>query len=80
MSSKEGPFPKTLEGFGYKFNEEGKLRKIDTATGNVTDIPFQFNVSSDPSYNQKRYEAVGEVSALTCIYIFNYFSILIPIL
>ncbi|XP_073989562.1 FAM172 family protein homolog CG10038 isoform X2 [Rhodnius prolixus] len=61
MSSKEGPFPKTLEGFGYKFNEEGKLRKIDTATGNVTDIPFQFNVSSDPSYNQKRYEAVGEV-------------------
>ncbi|KAK9508114.1 hypothetical protein O3M35_007847 [Rhynocoris fuscipes] len=61
MSSKENSFPKTLEGFGYKFNDEGKLRKIDANTGKTTDTPFQFNITSDSSYNQKRYEAIGDV-------------------
>lgn len=40
---------------------EGKLRKIDPATGEAGSEPFEFNVSSDHAYNQKRYEALGEV-------------------
>lgn len=40
----------------------GKLRKIDTESGLVTNDPFEFNVSEDQAYNQKRYEALGEVS------------------
>ncbi|XP_014289174.1 FAM172 family protein homolog CG10038 [Halyomorpha halys] len=60
-SSGEVCFPKTLEEFGYRFNDCGKLRKIDVKTGESTDTPFEFNVSPDPSYNQKHYEALGEV-------------------
>lgn len=63
-SSGELCFPKTLEEFGYRFNDCGKLRKIDPKTGESTDSPFEFNISSDPSYNQKRYEALGEVFLL----------------
>ncbi|XP_064609750.1 cotranscriptional regulator ARB2A-like [Liolophura sinensis] len=49
-------FPTTLEGFGYKFDEDGKLGDIETGE------PFVFKVRShDDSYNQKRYEALGEV-------------------
>ena len=57
-------FPKTLEDFGYRFNSSGKLRKIDSSTGELTDLPFEFNVSLDQSYNQKHYEAIGEVFML----------------
>lgn len=53
---REDAFPDTLEGFGYKFNEEGKLRNIDT------NEPFKFEVKEDDRmYNQKHYEALGEV-------------------
>lgn len=53
---REDAFPDTLEGFGYKFNEEGKLRNIET------DEPFKFEVKEgDRMYNQKHYEALGEV-------------------
>ncbi|XP_046569818.1 uncharacterized protein LOC124278112 isoform X5 [Haliotis rubra] len=48
-------FPKRLEEFGYRFNEDGQLRHIDT------EEPFVFKVSSNHSYNQLRYEALGEV-------------------
>ncbi|XP_058948087.2 cotranscriptional regulator ARB2A homolog isoform X1 [Pocillopora verrucosa] len=55
-NKKEDTFPDTLEGFGYKFNEEGKLRNIET------DEPFKFEVKEgDRAYNQKHYEALGEV-------------------
>ncbi|GBN47264.1 Protein FAM172A [Araneus ventricosus] len=49
-------FPDTFEGFGYKFNEFGQLRHITTGE------PFEFNVKrDDQAYNQKRYEALGEL-------------------
>ncbi|XP_055954240.1 cotranscriptional regulator FAM172A homolog [Argiope bruennichi] len=49
-------FPNTFEGFGYKFNEFGQLRHITTGE------PFEFNVKKDDQvYNQKRYEALGEL-------------------
>lgn len=52
----EVSFPQDLEGFGYKFNEDGKLRNIET------DEPFKFEVKEgDRAYNQKHYEALGEV-------------------
>ncbi|EDV26313.1 uncharacterized protein TRIADDRAFT_22252 [Trichoplax adhaerens] len=51
----EQNFPSTLEGFGYKFDEDGELRNINSNS------PFVFDVSSSGSYNQKRYEALGEV-------------------
>ncbi|XP_034239630.1 FAM172 family protein homolog CG10038 [Thrips palmi] len=54
-------FPSSIRDFGYVFNSEGKLRKIDPATGEAGSEPFEFNVSSDPAYNQKRYEALGEL-------------------
>ncbi|XP_067010373.2 FAM172 family protein homolog CG10038 isoform X2 [Anabrus simplex] len=56
-----GRFPDTLINFGFDFNKYGQLRKIDPKTKKVTDEPFEFNVSDDPDYNQKRYEALGEV-------------------
>ncbi|XP_078313435.1 cotranscriptional regulator ARB2A homolog isoform X1 [Crassostrea virginica] len=49
-------FPKTLEDFKYYFNEEGKLRHLET------DEPFNFVVKPDnPKFNQKRYEALGNI-------------------
>lgn len=60
MSSREVTFPKSIEGFGYKFNEQGRLRKLDKQTGEITENPFEFNVSTDSSYNQRHYEALGE--------------------
>ena len=54
-------FPSSIKEFGYTFNKEGKLRQIDPTTGEAGCEPFVFNVSSDPVYNQKRYEALGEL-------------------
>lgn len=49
-------FPDTIEGFGYKFNEFGQLRHIQTGAR------FEFQVKQDDhDYNQRRYEALGEV-------------------
>ncbi|KAL9987349.1 hypothetical protein ACROYT_G001639 [Oculina patagonica] len=56
LGLKDKKFPQTLEGFGYKFNEGGQLRNIET------DEPFKFDVKEgDRAYNQKHYEALGEV-------------------
>uniref|UniRef100_W5KK92 ARB2 cotranscriptional regulator A n=1 Tax=Astyanax mexicanus TaxID=7994 RepID=W5KK92_ASTMX len=53
-------FPQTLEEFEYAFNEHGQLRH--TRTGE----PFVFNYKEDlHRWNQKRYEALGEV-IFTC--------------
>ncbi|GFR16716.1 cotranscriptional regulator FAM172A, partial [Trichonephila clavata] len=49
-------FPDSFEGFGYRFNEFGQLRHITTGE------PFEFNLKKDDHlYNQKRYEALGEI-------------------
>uniref|UniRef100_A0A336LLT8 CSON001860 protein n=1 Tax=Culicoides sonorensis TaxID=179676 RepID=A0A336LLT8_CULSO len=60
MSSSK-KYPDTLEGFGYGFNDEGKLRKIDEKTKKVGNEPFQFQISSKHAENQEHYEAIGEV-------------------
>ncbi|XP_033611149.1 FAM172 family protein homolog CG10038 [Cryptotermes secundus] len=67
MISAEGEwsFPDTLEGFGYAFNKDGQLRKIDPNTGGPGSESFEFNVSENEDYNQKRYEALGDVSVTT---------------
>ncbi|XP_034943131.1 FAM172 family protein homolog CG10038 isoform X2 [Chelonus insularis] len=54
-------FPRNLKDFGYVFDEGGKLRKLDSKTNLPTNEGFDFNVSEDAQYNQKRYEALGEV-------------------
>jgi hypothetical protein len=41
---------------------DGQLRKIDPNTGEPGNESFVFDVSENPEYNQKRYEALGEVS------------------
>ncbi|RHZ64211.1 hypothetical protein Glove_326g173 [Diversispora epigaea] len=47
---------KTIEDFGYKFNEAGELRNIETNN------KFNFFVKpGDHSYNQRHYEALGVV-------------------
>ncbi|XP_014114589.1 PREDICTED: protein FAM172A isoform X1 [Pseudopodoces humilis] len=61
MKKDEPPleFPDTLEGFEYIFNEKGQLRHIKTGE------PFVFNYREDlHRWNQKRYEALGEVDAI----------------
>ncbi|CAG8647353.1 3241_t:CDS:10 [Paraglomus brasilianum] len=51
-------FPKTLEGFGYHFTEEGELRNIET------NDRFVFVIrEGDRAYNQAHYEALGDVIA-----------------
>ncbi|XP_031215656.1 cotranscriptional regulator FAM172A isoform X4 [Mastomys coucha] len=58
MKKDEPPFdfPDTLEGFEYAFNEKGQLRHIKTGE------PFVFNFREDlHRWNQKRYEALGEI-------------------
>ncbi|XP_047502812.1 cotranscriptional regulator FAM172A-like, partial [Penaeus chinensis] len=51
----EPKFPDTLDGFGYRF-QDGKLRNIETGR------PFEFVVrEGDQAYNQKHYEALGEM-------------------
>lgn len=51
---------KTIKDFGYGFNEIGQLRQIDPESGNLTDKPFQFEVSDSRAENQKNYEELGE--------------------
>uniref|UniRef100_A0A8C2HPZ6 Family with sequence similarity 172 member A n=1 Tax=Cyprinus carpio TaxID=7962 RepID=A0A8C2HPZ6_CYPCA len=60
MKKDEPPlnFPETLDEFEYAFNEHGQLRHIHTGE------PFVFNYKEDlHRWNQKRYEALGEVDA-----------------
>lgn len=48
----------------YKFHflsENGELRQIDPATGKTGDQKFEFAVNDNNNYNQRRYEALGEV-------------------
>ncbi|CAO1413679.1 unnamed protein product [Diamesa tonsa] len=54
--------PKTLADFGYGFNDDGQLRKIDS-NGDLTYEGYQFEISetSTKSENQKAYEAIGDV-------------------
>ncbi|XP_052098240.1 cotranscriptional regulator FAM172A-like isoform X2 [Mytilus californianus] len=52
----EYDFPKTLEEFGYHFNEDEQLRNIETGNG------FNFVEKGDNHrYNQNRYEAIGDI-------------------
>jgi hypothetical protein len=44
---------------------DGQLRKIDPNTGEPGNEPFEFHVTENQDYNQKRYEALGDVSVLT---------------
>lgn len=41
---------------------DGQLRKIDPNTDKPGNEPFEFHVSENQDYNQKRYEALGDVS------------------
>ncbi|KAG4073413.1 hypothetical protein HA402_007669 [Bradysia odoriphaga] len=59
--AQQNAFPKTLEGFGYGFNDKGQLRQIDPSTGLCTDKPFEFAISSEHERNQQHYEALGDV-------------------
>lgn len=52
------PIPTTLEGFGYHFNRRGQLRHIETKQPYLFDV-----VPGNHSYNQARYEALGDVVA-----------------
>lgn len=59
-SSSEAAVPvKTLREFGYGFNEKGQLRQLEN--GELTDKPFEFEVSESRAENQKHYEMLGEV-------------------
>ncbi|CAO1415718.1 unnamed protein product [Diamesa serratosioi] len=53
---------KTLADFGYGFNDDGQLRKIDS-NGELTYEGYQFEISetSTRSENQKAYEDIGSV-------------------
>lgn len=55
-------FGDSIESFGYKFYDDEKLGHIETGAD------FEFAVSSDHSYNQARYEALGE---LITPYVYN---------
>ena len=48
---------------------DGQLRKIDPNTGKPGNEPFEFHVSENQDYNQKRYEALGDVSVQLLEYI-----------
>ncbi|KAJ0175310.1 hypothetical protein K1T71_009451 [Dendrolimus kikuchii] len=49
---------KAMRDLGYMFNEEGQLRKLDK-DGNITDKPFQFNISDKHQECQTHYEELG---------------------
>lgn len=85
-SSKEEGFPKDLEGFGYEFNEGiihcNKNHVIDQCcieghmVSSETGESFKFEVRvGDKKYNQKRYEALGEVSSMTKRLLFSYYKL-----
>lgn len=40
--------------------DAGQLRKINAEDNSLTDLPFEFQVSSDAAHNQAHYEALGE--------------------
>ena len=68
----EFKFPKTLKEFGYGFNKNGQMRQLDEK-GELTEEGFKFEVrAGDKSFNQKHYEALGEVItetvSLMCTY------------
>jgi hypothetical protein len=60
LSTKADKVKKTLKDFGLAFNEAGQLRQLDE-NGEITNKPFNFQVSNSHSENQRNYEAVGEV-------------------
>lgn len=41
-------------------SQDGRLRQLDPSTGNLTDLPFNFQISSSQAKNQQNYEALGE--------------------
>lgn len=43
-------------------NIVGQLRLIDPSTGLPGDKPFEFKAKDNHNYNQKRYEALGQVN------------------
>ena len=46
----------------YYYSTGGELRSIDPETGKPGDKPFEFQFMKDNmDYNQRRYEALGEV-------------------
>lgn len=45
----------------YPTKDAGQLRQINPDDNTITDKPYNFQVSDDASYNQARYEALGEV-------------------
>ncbi|XP_037732607.1 FAM172 family protein homolog CG10038 [Drosophila subpulchrella] len=49
-----------LKKFGYAFDEEGVLRKIDTATGEPGKEPYSYNVKGDPDENERHYQNVAK--------------------
>lgn len=53
---------KTIKDFGLAFNSRGQLRQLNPDTGDLTDKPFQFEISptSTRSENQKNYEGFNE--------------------
>jgi hypothetical protein len=51
---------------------DGQLRKIDPNTGEPGNELFEFDVNEDQDYNQKRYEALGDVSVCLHTYIHTY--------
>ncbi|XP_043654946.1 FAM172 family protein homolog CG10038 isoform X1 [Drosophila teissieri] len=48
-----------LKNFGYAFDGEGVLRKVDPATGEPGKEPFSYNVSDDPAENEKHYQKLA---------------------
>ncbi|XP_072038434.1 uncharacterized protein [Amphiura filiformis] len=46
----------TLQDFGYEFNQHGELRQIKTGSSFVFEV-----IPNDRSFNQKHYEALGEI-------------------
>lgn len=51
-------FGENLEAFGYKFNADGELRHIETGERFIFDVK-----KGDRSFNQKHYEALGDVKS-----------------
>ncbi|XP_001994577.2 FAM172 family protein homolog CG10038 [Drosophila grimshawi] len=48
-----------LREFGYAFNDSGQLRKIDAASGEPGDQPFEFNISTNRRENEEHYEKLA---------------------
>ncbi|XP_062125039.1 FAM172 family protein homolog CG10038 isoform X2 [Drosophila sulfurigaster albostrigata] len=48
-----------LREFGYGFTEDGKLHKIDPATGEPGEEPFVFQISEDAAVNREHYDKLA---------------------